>query len=650
MAEAPAHQSLYRRYRPQRFAEVRGQDHVIRALQNAVREGRVGHAYLFSGPRGTGKTSTARILAKALNCLDPQDGDACGACESCEEIRLGRSYDVHELDAASNRGIDSIRSLIERAAMAPARTKKVYIVDEVHQLTKEATTALLKTLEEPPEHLVFVLATTDPHKVLATIRSRTQHYEFHLLPADALASLVRDINADAGLELTDADLDVVVRRGGGSARDTLSVLDQAAAAGEIADDTTDVGELVDALCEKDAGRVLVVAGDLVAAGRDPQMLAVQVIDHLRSGFLLVMGAGHLVAAAPEAAKRLEDQARRLGVAGVTRAIELLGTTLVEMREALDKRIALEVALVRLARPEADASPAALLERIERLEQGAPRAAAGGTAVASPAAADESARPSPAGSAPAVPAPPPPPRDVVPARSGAAEARRLLQSAGGGDQRGGRPSPSAAAPSGPPTAPPSSPPPPPGASAGDRPAPPPPPASAAPAAPSSAASFAPASSAPPSSPPAAPPAGSGDVAARPTPTRDELTMAWGDRILDTLGPGVKAMYRVGRFVSVEGTAAVFALPNEPHRVNSERRKADVEAALRDHFKVPLTLRLIVDGSLDTGGGGAPRAADPEPEEVFDRQAIEQMEDAPAGMSAADKVLQAFPGAEEVSNGG
>src|SRR3954467_6332161 len=194
-----AYQTLYRRYRPRRFSDVRGQEHVVRALRNAVREDRVGHAYLFSGPRGTGKTSTARILAKALNCEHLDGGEPDGTCDSCLSIDAGTSYDVQELDAASNNKVEEVRELISRVALgSPGRTK-VYILDEVHMLTPAASAALLKTLEEPPDHVVFVLATTDPQKGLPTIRSRTQHYEFRLLGADELADHVRYVIADAGL-------------------------------------------------------------------------------------------------------------------------------------------------------------------------------------------------------------------------------------------------------------------------------------------------------------------------------------------------------------------------------------------------------------------------------------------------------------------
>src|ERR1700691_2585890 len=218
------YQSLYRRFRPQRFEDVLGQDDVTRALRNSVRDGRVAHAYLFSGPRGTGKTSTARILAMALNCEQPVDGEPDGTCASCVAIRRGSSMDVHELDAASNRKLDEMRDLLSRVALGTRGRWKVYIVDEVHQLTADAASALLKTLEEPPSHVVFVLATTDPQKVLPTIRSRTQHYEFRLLSSAVLGDLLREVNGKAALDVPPEGVEAAVRRGHGSARDALSAL------------------------------------------------------------------------------------------------------------------------------------------------------------------------------------------------------------------------------------------------------------------------------------------------------------------------------------------------------------------------------------------------------------------------------------------
>src|ERR1700733_12366470 len=268
MADTPF-VSLYRRFRPGRFGELRGQDHVVRALQSAVRDGRVSHAYLFSGPRGTGKTSSARILAKALNCLDSVDGEPCGVCTSCLEIERGTSLDVHELDAASNNGVDAMRDLVSHAALGTPGRWKVYIVDEVHMLSTAASNALLKTLEEPPGHVVFVLATTDAQKVLPTIRSRTQHFEFRLLGSETLSALLHQVRTASGLTLPDEALDAAVRRGRGSARDALSALDQVAAGGVVDDDIEVLAELAESLAERDPARALVAVAQSSEAGREP---------------------------------------------------------------------------------------------------------------------------------------------------------------------------------------------------------------------------------------------------------------------------------------------------------------------------------------------------------------------------------------------
>lgn len=360
-------QSLYRRYRPQRFSEIRGQDHVVKALRSAIANGRESHAYLFSGPRGTGKTSTARILVKALNCERPEDGDACGECDSCRAIEQGSSFDVLELDAASNRSIDDIREIIASAALGSPGRHKVYILDEVHMLTAQAAAALLKTLEEPPAHVVFVLATTDPEKVPETIRSRTQHLQFHLLANDVLDAHVRWVIQDAGLSLDDAAIDAVLREGGGSARDTLSALELAVATGGVLDEGTPVDEFVDALVAYEVGPLLAAVARSVQFGRDPRGIANDLVRHLRDCFLTQM-APELVQASPDRLATLTAQAARLGTPRIVKIIETLGQAINDMRNALDARVILEVALVRLVHQELDMGLESVVARLARLEK------------------------------------------------------------------------------------------------------------------------------------------------------------------------------------------------------------------------------------------------------------------------------------------
>jgi DNA polymerase III subunit gamma/tau len=361
-----ATQSLYRRYRPRRFSEVRGQEHVVRALRNAVINQREGQAYLFSGPRGTGKTTSARILAKVLNCERPVDGEPCCECPSCLAVERGTSYDVHELDAASNNGVDAMRDLIEKASLGTPGRHKVYILDEVHMLSKAAEAALLKTLEEPPPHVVFVLATTDPQKVSDTIRSRTQHLQFHLLPMDVLEQHIRWLAGDAGIDITDAAVQSVLRQGGGSARDTISALELVAASGGEALEATPLDEFVEAFIEHDPGRALAVVAHAVLQGGDPRTLTEEIIRHLRDCFLALM-APELVQLPAEREAEVSLLAARLGAASIVRAMERLGEMLVEMRHAPDPRLLLEVALVQLTHDAAGADLHSLMSRLERLE-------------------------------------------------------------------------------------------------------------------------------------------------------------------------------------------------------------------------------------------------------------------------------------------
>jgi len=362
-----ATQSLYRRYRPRRFSEVKGQDHVVRALRTSVAEGREGQAYLFSGPRGTGKTTSARILAKVLNCENVKDGEPCCECESCLAVERGVSYDVHELDAASNNGVDAMRDLIEKASLGTPGRHKVYILDEVHMLSRAAEAALLKTLEEPPPHVVFVLATTDPQKMSDTIRSRTQHLQFHLLPADTLAEHVRWVAADAGLDVSEAALEQALNRGGGSARDTLSALELVANTGDEGMQIVPLDEYIEAMIERDSGRALTVVAHAISSGMDSRTLTEELIAFLRNGFLALM-APELVQVPSNRLDALAAQAQRLGAAGLVRGIEFLGTALADMRNAPDPRVLLDVATVQLTVDSVGGDTGALLQRIERLER------------------------------------------------------------------------------------------------------------------------------------------------------------------------------------------------------------------------------------------------------------------------------------------
>ncbi len=534
-----AYQTLYRRYRSQRFSDLRGQEHVVQALRGAVRDERVGHAYLFSGPRGTGKTSTARILAKALNCDNLDDGDPCGQCESCRSIETGTSFDLHELDAASNNGVEAIRDLISRTGIgSPGRTK-VYVLDEVHMLTAAASNALLKTLEDPPAHVVFVLATTDPHKVLPTIRSRTQHFEFGLIAAEVLGEHLRWVIADAGLEIGEAAIDYSLRQGGGSARDTLSALEQVVSAGGLPDEGGSIDAVVEALCERDSGAALVAIAAAMGAGREARPLAEELMAALRDVFLASVSGplDHLTEATQAQAA---DRARRMGRASITRALDLVGEAIAEMRHVGDPRIPLEVALVRLTRPELDTSVEALLDRVTRLERQAESGvpASGGPASGVPASGPLAAgggRPTPSAPAtsPAPPAPPMPPRAPKPRAS---EAPRPAEA---------------------PRAP--------------EPAPPP----VAPA---------------PSRPTAA---GSGSL-----PTLDGLRTAWSASVIGRLSNRARARYGAGHFVDVSDGAAVFALPNPIHRDRCEELRPEVEEALAAHFGTPVPIRLTVDADASS----------------------------------------------------
>ncbi len=379
--------ALYRKYRPATFAEVVGQEHVTEPLSTALTAGRINHAYLFSGPRGCGKTSSARILARSLNCEQGPTATPCGVCDSCVGLAPNGSgsIDVVELDAASHGGVDDTRELRDRAFYAPAQSRyRVFIVDEAHMVTTAGFNALLKIVEEPPDHLIFVFATTEPEKVLPTIRSRTHHYPFRLLAPRTMRGLVERICAQEDVVVDDAVFPLVIRAGGGSPRDTLSVLDQLLAGAEGnrvnyqralgllgATDMALIDEAVDALGAGDAAAMFGAVESVIDAGHDPRRFATDLLERFRD--LLVLQAvpdattRGVVDAPEDVLDRMRDQATRLGPATLTRFAEVVHAGLTEMRGATAPRLLLEVICARLLLPSASDAESALLQRVERIE-------------------------------------------------------------------------------------------------------------------------------------------------------------------------------------------------------------------------------------------------------------------------------------------
>jgi DNA polymerase III subunit gamma/tau len=624
--------SLYRRFRPARFADIRGQDHVVRALRSAVQHDRVSHAYLFSGPRGTGKTSSARILAKALNCEAPEDGEPCGRCTSCVEIAQGTSLNVHELDAASNNGVDAMRDLVAHAGLGTPGRWKVYIVDEVHMLSTAAANALLKTLEEPPSHVVFVLATTDPQKVPPTIRSRTQHLEFRLFSADTLHALLESINDAASLGLGEEALEAAVRRGRGSARDALSALDQVVASGSADAARPELTQVVDALASSDVTVVLVSVNTLLAGGWGPQQLATELADDLRQVFLAGL-APDLCASTGAARERDVGLAEAMGLPRVVRTMEILGHALVDMREAPDTQVVLEVALVRAVRPDLDSGLEALIDRVSTLE----RSASGAAAFPRPLAPESRPAPPPTGTAsetvdvgqrPSVGAirrRQDKRKDDDKDKEGKeAEGKEAEGKEAGGKEAEGKD----------------------GEAQGEAEQRQPPPRPAPPVDPSSVqvAPDVPGEVVHPSAPTKAPGVDSGGIV-----DRDSLTEAWGDTILGALPARAKARFASGRFVAVDGEGARFALPNAAHRDQCADQVAIVEAAISEHFGTPVRLVLTIDDDAGppprtVSSAGSPLQAPDEFDDDIDPSAMTGADDAVSEAEA--RLLQAFPGASEV----
>ena len=383
MAEDRQHQALYRRYRPQTPAEVLGQDHVVRALTGAIRDGRLHHAFLFCGPRGTGKTSTARILAKMVNCATGPTAEPCGGCDQCIAIREGTHLDVVEIDAASHGGVEDARELREKAPTAPVQGReKVYIIDEAQRLSREAFDALLKVFEEPPAGVRFVLATTEPHKMPATIVGRCQRFDFRRHTMEGLSELLQKVAASEGVMLDDSAAHAIARHAEGSARDALSLLDQAGVlGGQKVDDAAIQAllgaprsevqvELADAVAVGDARTAFEVVNRLVQDGQDLRNVTNETLAHFRDLLLVKTAPGQedLLDIPADGYEGLRIQAEKFTASELARVIDLLLAAQSDMRWTTSPRLSLELALVRATIPETDPSPAGTLSRLERLER------------------------------------------------------------------------------------------------------------------------------------------------------------------------------------------------------------------------------------------------------------------------------------------
>ena len=426
------YQALYRKWRPRTFSDVSGQETVTAALKNELKTGRLSHAYLFTGCRGTGKTTCAKILAKAVNCQSPVDGDPCNECAICRGIDEGTILDVTEIDAASNNGVDSIRDLRDEVAFTPVSgTYRVYIIDEVHMLSAGAFNALLKTLEEPPAHVIFILATTEVHKLPATILSRCQRFDFGRIRPEEIAARITYVANQEGLTVTEDAAMLLARLADGALRDGLSLLDQCASVAQHIDMNTvttvtgmagqdTLAQLTDCVAAQDAPAALARVDRLYRSAKDMERLCAEWVSYLRN--LMVLGSvsevGELIVATPDELNAMRNQAKKLGLASVLHMMEVLQSTLDRLKGGVSRRVEMEMAVLRLCDPRLDDSKVALIHRIETLEN----ALKNGVSVAAPTPAAV-AKPVEAAPAPAVEpefipapveAPPAPEADVMPA--------------------------------------------------------------------------------------------------------------------------------------------------------------------------------------------------------------------------------------------
>ncbi|MGL6202037.1 MAG: DNA polymerase III subunit gamma/tau [Lachnospiraceae bacterium] len=382
--------ALYRKFRPTTFEDVKGQDHIVSTLKNQIRANRIGHAYLFCGTRGTGKTSVAKILARAVNCEQPVDGSPCGECESCKAILKGTLMNVIEIDAASNNGVDNIRSIREEVEYRPAQGKyKVYIIDEVHMLSIGAFNALLKTLEEPPEYVIFILATTEAHKIPITILSRCQRYDFKRISIDTISARLNDLMTQEQNQTEEKAIRYIAKAADGSMRDALSLLDQCIAFyyGETltyenvlevlgAVDTDVFSQLLRELLKNDVSNVMKILDELIMQGRELAQLAADFTWYLRN--LLLMKSSDIMEdvldVSSENLKQLKEEAQLIDNDTLIRFIRICSELSSQLKYATQKRVMLEVAFIKLCRPQMETEPDSLLDRIrvleEKLEQGA----------------------------------------------------------------------------------------------------------------------------------------------------------------------------------------------------------------------------------------------------------------------------------------
>ncbi|UOX87670.1 DNA polymerase III subunit gamma and tau [Amycolatopsis sp. FBCC-B4732] len=628
--------ALYRKYRPATFAEVVGQEHVTDPLRTALAAGRINHAYLFSGPRGCGKTSSARIMARSLNCVEGPTPDPCGKCNSCKALAPegSGSVDVTELDAASHGGVDDARELRDKAFYAPAESRyRVFIIDEAHMVTTQGFNALLKIVEEPPEHVIFIFATTEPDKVLTTIRSRTHHYPFRLIPPSSMRALLERNIAAEGVEVEPSVYPLVIRAGGGSARDTQSVLDQLlAGAGPEGvsysravallgvTDVALIDDMVDALATEDAATVFGTVEKLAEAGHDPRRFATDLLDRLRDLVLLRAvpdSAGGLVSAPEEELTRMVAQAERIGLGTLSRYADIVHNGLLEMRGATSPRLVLELLAARMLLPSVTDAEKALLARIERLERRATAPAApveGGVEPPMRATAEgkfsrPSQRAASAGPAPVAEAAEPAPSAAPPAASAGSAAASAgagaVTSAAAASAAGPQSAESGTSASGTPAAPPSdggwSTPRTPG---GGTPAP----AAPAPAAPAPAVAAAPAAPAPAAD-------GAMDAAA--------IRNIW-PQLMTALrkftgGRSLEAMLTQATVASVEGHALTLTHKSEPlsRRLSDQDNARKIAGALSDVLGGDWQVRCV-HGNAPAAPAARAQQAAPAPERSFTRQ--------------------------------